>query len=291
MNDGYPEIGIDDEPQPTVDTSVESFDQAVNIKFWVTDLHKEKVGIHKEDQNMAKDRAFDKSMEIIGNIKDEAKQEPEGVFAINRDEWPKKKDQFTGADLAKKRMVMKWFQKSTLAFMGSIEEIVSTSLTSMICTGDNNIAAFKIIIPKYQFVIDLRKEHFKGVNVATERYCFSFQNPKTSSWEVYVLHEETFKVGSNWKIKRGDGLEVGEIKDRVVKPGDPFDVHFYSADAYLNGILYRVVVLFSMVLKFKHHIYEKLGELLTLFENGTYAIDFSPEEEKLFYNPRVIHQL
>ena len=258
----------------------EVFEKVVNVDFWLTNLHSAEIGIYQKERFMAKNRAFSRNLELIGAVHEEGK--PDGMFGINKDNWydvPVK-------ELAQKRIVIKWFNMDSVAHIGTIEEIVLTSLHASIASNDE-LPAFKIVIPNFNFLIDLKKEHTRFPKIG-EMFSCSFKD-KDGNWHPIIFDEKRITIGSDWDVKIGDGTRiVAKIDEKVLNVGGKIIVTFLDKDLYKTAPFFKTVILFAMMCNFKKEIIADIANLRGLVDAGKVMVNLSPEEEKFFLNPRML---
>ena len=254
------------------------FVKIVEIDFWLTNIHDVEIGIFQKERFMAKNRLFSKNLELVGAVKEKGKVD--GMFGYNSDNWDNVKE------LSKKRLVLKWFNSKSVGWLGTIEEMIISSLASSIGS-DDTLPSFKITLPRYKYVVDLQKEHTKVPKIG-EIFTFALKDKKTGNWEVYSFDEKRLTVGSDWDILVGDNQPVGKIDEKILNLGGKFKVHFYDKGLYKNMNFYRVVLLFTMMLKFKQKILDKIDKMKKdLRENGK-KINIAADEERFMMNPRAL---
>nr|MDO8111347.1 hypothetical protein [Candidatus Sigynarchaeota archaeon] len=278
--DETPEAEVEDK---TPTKPGEKFEKKVEVDFWMTNLHGAEIGIYQKERFMAKNRAFSKNLDLIGAIKEEGK--PDGMFGVDKDNWhdvPEK-------DLAQKRMVIKWFNSESVAHLGTIELIVLNSLAASIAS-DDELPVLKCVIPNYDFLVDLKKEHTRLPKVG-EMFACSIKNEKEGKWILVVFDEKRLTVGSDWDVKIGDGARVvAKIDEKVLNIGGKFVVTFLDKDLYKLAPFFKTIILFTMMLRFKKEIMESIGKLRDLVQKGKVKLDLAPEEEKFFWNPRLLRR-
>ncbi|MHA1820844.1 MAG: hypothetical protein ACTSU2_00720 [Promethearchaeota archaeon] len=252
------------------------------VDYWMTNLHGAEMGIYQKERLMAKNRQFTSNLELIGSVKEEGK--PDGMFAYNAESW----DNVPLKDLAKKRLVIKWFNGQSVAWLGTIEEMVINTMRSSIGANDF-LPAFKILVPRYRYVVDLTKEHTKLPKMG-EIFTFALKDEKNDKWDLYTFDENRFTIGSDWNILRGDSEIVGKIDEKKLNIGGKFEVEFYDEDLYKNRAFKTVVILFTMMLKWKDAIKDKIEKIRKYLEDGRIKLDISANEEKFLMNPRSIRR-
>ncbi|MEX2680688.1 MAG: hypothetical protein Q6373_003760 [Candidatus Sigynarchaeota archaeon] len=261
----------------------EKFEKKVEVDFWMTNLHGAEIGIYQKERFMAKNRAFSRNLDLVGAVREEGK--PDGMFGIDKDNWhdvPEK-------DLATKRMVLKWFNSESVAHLGTIEQLVGNSLAASIAS-DDELPVFKCVIPNYDFLVDLKKEHTRLPKVG-EMFACSIKIVKEDRWMPVIFDEKRATIGSDWDVKIGDGKRtVAKIDEKLLNVGGKFIITFLDKDLYRIPPFFKTVILFSMMLKFKKDIMSGIAKLRDLVEKGKAKLNLVPQEEKLFWNPRLLRR-
>ena len=258
------------------------FEKVVEVDYWLTNLHGAEVGVYQKERFMAKNRMFNRNLELVGAVKEPGKVE--GMFAYNSDCW----DDIPLKELAKKRLVIKWFNSQSIGYLGGIEEMVIQSMTSSIGASDY-LPAFKIMVPRYKMIINLQKEHTRLPKIG-EIFSFSMKDKKTGFWKIYTFDEKRFTVGSDWEILEGEDRIVGMINEKKLNIGGKYKVSFYDKKLYKDKTFFTVVILFTMMLKFKDEIKEQIEKIEQLMKEGKIDLKPSTQEEKFMMNPRAIRR-
>lgn len=254
----------------------------MEVDFWLTDLHDAEIGVFQKERYMAKNRQFSRNLELVGAVKEEGK--PDGMFGYMSDSW----DEVPLEDFAKKRLVLKWFNSESVSWLGTLEEIVITSMKSSIGSNDE-LPAFKCIIPRYKYVVDLTKEHTKLPKLG-EIYTCALKDKKEDKWHCFTFDEDRFTIGSDWSILYEDDELIGKIDEKVMNIGGKFNIEWYDEKWYKFKPLQRVVVLFTMMLKFNKEVQKKIRKLREYVELGKVTLDISAQEEKFLRNPRALRR-
>jgi len=252
------------------------------VDFWLTNLHDAEIGIYQKERFMAKNRMFSRSLELIGAVKEEGK--PDGMFGYLSESW----DNIPLKDIAKRRLVMKWFNSESVVWLGTIEEMVLYSIQNTYGS-TVPVPAFKVMIPKSKYIIDLAEKKTKFPKLG-EIYTFSLKDEKKDEWHVFTFDEDRLTIGSDWSILHGDDELIGKIDEKVVNIGGKFVIELYES-AWLNmpGLV-NVIVLFTMTLKFNKEIQKKIKKIIEYLELNKIKLNISASEEKFMMNPRVFRR-
>ncbi len=278
--DEAPEVEI---VEKTPEGPVDKFEKKVEVDLWLTGLHGAEIGIYQKDRFMAKNRAFSRNLDLIGAVRDEGKAD--GMFGIDKDNWHDVPDK----DLATKRLVLKWFNSESVAHLGTIELIVLNSLTASIAS-DDELPVFKCVIPNYDFLVDLKKEHTRLPKIG-EMFGCAIKDAREGHWLPIQFDEKRATVGSDWDVKVGDKSKVvARIDEKLLNVGGKFIVTFYDKSLYKLAPFFKTVILFTMMLKFKKDIMDTIGKLRAKIEHGVIKLDPAPEEEKFMWNPRLLRR-
>jgi hypothetical protein len=123
----------------------------LKVDFWLTDLHGPEIGIFQKERMMARSRQFPKNMDLCGEV--EENNITIGYFGFMKKDWEEQEK-----NPCKKRLILKWFDSDSIAWRGTIEEMVLNSLAASFGT-DDSLPTFKLMLDDYRYVIDLGKEH------------------------------------------------------------------------------------------------------------------------------------
>jgi hypothetical protein len=252
------------------------------VDNWMTNLHGPEIGVYQQERLMAKNRQFSRNLDLVGAVKEEGK--PEGMFGYLTSSW----DDIPEKDIGKKRLIIKWFNGKSVGWLGTIEEMVGMSMASSI-GADDTLPSFKLLIPKYSFVVNLQKEHTRLPKLG-EIFSFSLKNSKTESWDVYTFDEKRGTIGSDWEILLGEDKILGKIDEKKLNIGGKFIISFFDEEAYDDENLFRVVVLFTMMLKFKDEIKNKIKRMADMMKKGQLKLKLAGDEERFMVNPRILRK-
>ncbi len=269
-----------------VEKKREKFKKKVVVDYWLTDLHNAEIGIYQRERFMAKNRMFSRNLELVGKVAEEGKAD--GMFGYNSARW----DDIPEKDIGKKRLIMKWFNMESVGFLGSIEEMVAESIANS--TGsDDTIPSFRIVLPRYKYVINLMKNHTRLPKIGE---VFSFcmmrkdKKTKTKKWQIYTFDEKRLTIGSDWEVLLGEDRILAKIDEKKLNIGGKFNVFFYDEEYYKDLNFFRVVMLFTMMLKFKEDIFKKILYIRKALEDEKYVFEISSDEEKMMMNPRALRR-
>lgn len=261
------------------------FERKVDIDFWLTKLHTEDIGIYEKDRLMAKNRLVTRNLEFVGGIKEQGKKD--GFFGIDKDMW-----KLDGKDITAKRMVIRWFASESVEHLGTIEQMVSTSVAASLSVNDE-IPIFKIILPEYDFIVDVQKEHPKVPRIDEQYSCVLKDMRKDKKyWIPLMFDQKVIALGSDWNIKVDlpgeDKKLVANVDEKLLNVGYKYVATFYDENLYHYAPFYRTVILFGMMLKYREEIKLRIARIRELLLSGKIKLDVSPEEEKLLWNPRYL---
>ncbi len=266
--------------------SDERFEKKVVVDYWLTDLHNAEIGIYQRERFMAKNRMFSRNLELVGKVSEEGKAD--GMFGYNSATW----DDIPDKDIGKKRLIIKWFNMESVGFLGSIEEMVADSITNS--TGsDDTIASFKIVLPRYKYVINVLKNHTRLPKIGE---IFSFclleedKKKKEKKWRVFTFDEKRLTIGSDWEVLLGEDRILAKIDEKKLNIGGKYNIFFYDKELYKDVNFFRVVLLFTMMLKFKKEIFRKIIQIRKMIKNEEYVLELSSDEEKMMMNPRALRR-
>lgn len=256
------------------------FKRTITVDFWLTDLHGAEIGVYQKQRYMAKNRLFSRNLELVGAVKEEGKTP--GMFGFNSADW----NDIPENEITTKRLVVKWFNSESVAWLGTIEQMVILTLRASIGSNDT-LPVFKVIIPKYPYVIDLSKQHTKLPKIG-EIFTFALKDEKNDKWQVYTFDENRFTIGSDWNILEGTDRVVGKIDEKKFNVGGKFIVDFYDEELYKNRNFKRVILLFTMMLKWHTEIEHLIKHMKKGIADGELEYKISAEEEEFMRNPRAM---
>ncbi|MBN2154996.1 MAG: hypothetical protein JW776_03035 [Candidatus Lokiarchaeota archaeon] len=264
----------------------ERFEKKCVVDFWLTDLHNAEIGIYQRERFMAKNRLFSRNLELVGKVIEGGKAD--SIFGYNSATW----DDIPEKDIGKKRLIIKWFNEESVAFLGSIEEMVAESITNS--TGsDDTIACFRIVLPRYKYVINIMKNHTRLPKIGEIfSFCLLRDDGKTKEkkWEIFTFDEKRITIGSDWEILLGDDRILAKIDEKKLNIGGKFNVFFYDEEYYKDVNFFRIVMLFTMMLKFKEEIFRQIIHIRKVMKNEQYILEISSDEEKMMMNPRALRR-
>jgi len=263
-----------------------NFEKKVVVDYWLTDLHNAEIGIYQKERFMAKNRLFSRNLELVGKVSEEGKTD--GMFGYNSATW----DDIPEKDIGKKRLIMKWFNMESVGFLGSVEEMVAESIANS--TGsDDTIPCFRIVLPNYKYVISLMKNHTRlpkiGEVFSFCLYCEKSQSD-SSKWQIFTFDEKRLTIGSDWEVLLGEDRILAKIDEKILNIGGKFNVFFFDEEYYNDLNFFRVVILFTMMLKFKNEIFKKIIHIRKSMKDEKYVLDVSSDEEKMMMNPRALRR-
>jgi glutaredoxin len=254
----------------------------VTIDFWLTDLHGPEIGIFQKQRLMAKSRQFPKNLDLCGSVRED--DNTIGFFGYMKKDWEEQEE-----NPSKKRLIIKWFDSDSIAWQGTIEEMVLNSLSATFGS-EASLPSFKMMISDYKYVVDLAKQNLRWPKrLFGEIHTFPLLiDEKKNIWDIFTFDEDVLSVGSDWDVLDGSGGLVAKIDEKVVNVGGKYVVKFYSEEAYKNIALKSIVLLFAMVLKFLEPIKNKLLRTRKLLMKKKIPLNVSAQETKLYRNPRAL---
>jgi hypothetical protein len=274
------------ESKKTEKNSTKKFEKKVVVDYWLTDLHNAEIGIYQRERFMAKNRMFSRNLELVGKVAEEGKAD--GMFGYNSATW----DDIPDKEIGKKRLIMKWFNMESVGFLGSIEEMVADSIANS--TGsDDTIASFRIVLPRYKYVINVMKNHTRLPKIGEIfSFCLMMDESKSKEkhWQVFTFDEKRLTIGSDWEVLLGEDRILAKIDEKKLNIGGKFNVFFYDEEYYKDVNFFRVVLLFTMMLKFKEEIFKKILFIRKAMKDEKYVFTISSDEEKMMMNPRALRR-
>ncbi|TFG19624.1 MAG: hypothetical protein EU530_05740 [Promethearchaeota archaeon] len=267
-------------------TPKKNFVKKVVVDYWLTDLHSAEIGIYQRERFMAKNRMFSRNLELVGKVAEEGNAD--GMFGYNSARW----DDIPEKDIGKKRLIIKWFNMESVGFLGSIEEMVAESIANS--TGsDDTIPSFRIVLPQYKYVVNLMKNHTRLPKIG-EVFSFAMmkedKKANAKKWQIYTFDEKRLTIGSDWEVLLGEDRILAKIDEKKLNIGGKFNVFFYDEEYYKDLNFFRVVILFTMMLKFKKEIFRKIMRIRKALEDEKYVFEISSDEEKMMMNPRALRR-
>lgn len=254
------------------------------VDFWLTNLHGPEIGIFQKQRLMAKSRQFPKNLDLCGSVKED--NDVVGFFGFMKKDWEEQED-----NPCKKRLIIKWFDSDSIAWQGTIEEMVLNSLKATF-GAKYSLPEFKMMVRKYKYIVDLAKQNLRfPKRLFGEIHTFPLlMNEKKKEWEIFTFDEDVLSIGSDWDIFDGQDKLIAKIDEKVINVGGKYVVKFYTEKAYENEALKSVILLFTMMLKFLQPIKHKLQRTRKLLKNGKIPLSVSAQETKLYRNPRALRR-
>ena len=158
---------------------------------------------------------------------------------------------------------------------------------------DDTIASFRIVLPRYKYVINVMKNHTRLPKIG-EIFSFCLMDEdkkrKQKKWQIFTFDEKRITIGSDWEVLYGEDRILAKIDEKKLNIGGKFNVFFYDEEFYKNVNFYRVVMLFTMMLKFKEEIFKKIKYIRKALKNEDYVLEISSDEEKMMMNPRALRR-
>jgi hypothetical protein len=269
-----------------IEKKEESFQKKVVVDYWLTDLHNAEIGVYQRERLMAKNRMFSRNLELVGKVSEPGKAD--GMFGYNSATW----DDIPDKDVGKKRLIIKWFNAESVGFLGSIEEMVADSIANS--TGsDDTIASFRVVLPRYKYVINVLKNHTRLPKIGEVfSFCLMRENKKSKEkkWQIFTFDEKRLTIGSDWEVLLGEDRILAKIDEKKLNIGGKYNVIFYDEEHYKDLNFFRVVILFTMMLKFKKEIFRKIKYIRDMLKDEKYVLEISSDEEKMMMNPRALRR-
>ncbi|MBN2151248.1 MAG: hypothetical protein JW839_07385, partial [Candidatus Lokiarchaeota archaeon] len=154
----------------------------------------------------------------------------------------------------------------------------------------DELPAFKCVIPNYDFLVDLKKEHTKLPKLG-EMFACAIKDEKEDHWLPVQFDEKRATIGSDWDIKVGDKSKVvAKVDEKLLNVGGKFVITFLDKHLYKLKPFFKTVVLFTMMLKFKKEVMNGISKIRALVEKGKVKLDPVPTEEKFMWNPRLLRR-
>ncbi len=266
-----------------------SFEKSVTVDFRATSLHGDEIGIYEHERHQAKTRSFTKDFEIFGEVND---GDTKGFFGYRKDAWepPLEKDSINY--YTRKRLVIRWFNKgegNNISMVGSLEEMTADSLRKTMIA-DDPLHSFKIVLEDYSYLVSLTKEHARLPGRIGEMWGFTLATDEDESkWEVFLLDERRFTIGTDFDVKKDEMKDVlVHIDERVLNLGKKVVITFYNRRLYECKQFYRTILLFTMMFKFKKELREKIQKGRELLEKYPLPFEIDGQEAAFMRNPRAI---
>ena len=238
----------------------------VTVDLWKTGIHCKKIGLNQQEIYMAKSNQFTRDMNLIGEIKD--KEEEENGSIGFREE------------IFEKRLVLKAFS-GKMTFLGTFEECLSLEL-SLKNTLRHELPVFRIILPRYDYVTELRKVHTTFPK--SHKYSF-FMNINDEFNEFFTLVEKHFSRGDDWLVKNSKNEVVAFIDGKMFDIGGQWDVKIYSPNLAKEKEFVTILILFSAFRKYEKSVVMRIEKTFEKYMKGEV---FKPDSDEmtLYKNPR-----
>nr|MDO8110952.1 hypothetical protein [Candidatus Sigynarchaeota archaeon] len=264
------------------------FEKDVLVVFWSTPLHDEAQSTELSVQQV-QNRLFTKDFDICGEVKD---GDERGIFGYRKDAWePPIDDEIEY--YTKKRLVIRWFNRGEgdkIDPIGALEEMTLDSLRKTMIA-DDPLHSFRVILDDYPYVIMLTKENVRlpGRSLP-EMWGFSLTtDPDNKEWEVFLLDERRFTIGTDFDVKKDDMKEIlVRIDEQIFNLGKKVKITFYNKHLYEHKPFYRTILLFTMMFLFKKELHNKIKKARELILASKKAFSIDINEAALMRNPRAL---
>lgn len=264
------------------------FERDVFLDYWSTSMHGDQIGIYGHEPEQASMRTLTKDFNICGEVLDGDRK---GVYGYRRDAWePDTRDPLEY--YTRKRLVLRWFDRGygdKLEPVGALEEMTLDSIRKTMIA-DDPLHSFKVIIDEYQHVILLTKEHARLPGRMGEMWGFAVTtDPYDKEWEVFLLDERRFTIGTDFDAKKDELKDVlVRLDERVFSLGKKIKITFYNKRLYECKTFYRTIILFAMMFHFKKELRHKIQRARELISSSGKTFSIDPNEALFNKNPRFV---
>ena len=237
----------------------------IAVDLWRTDLHAKEIGIKKQEEYMAKSRQFTRDMDIIGEIKENGKENGTIGARIRED---------------RHRCVVKAFTGS-FRWLGTIEESVSRGISQSL-SADRIFPAFTLIIDDYDYLLEIEK--IRGGLGFRETFHFGLilENGQMVSFSI---EEKKLGIGDDWAIKNPANEEIASIDGKKLDIGGEWEISYFNEAMAENSAFVTSLILFSASRRFHGEIEKRIETYREQLRKGE-PIKLQNEELDLLRNPR-----
>jgi hypothetical protein len=236
----------------------------LSVDLWKTGLHGKKVGMNQQEIYMAKSNQFTRDMNLIGEIKEKgAKDDEHGSIGVRE-------------EIVEDRLVLKAFSGS-MTFLGTFEECPSLELVIKNSL-HKNYPVFRVILPRYDFVVELRKVF--GGFLKPEKYAF-FMSINEEFNEFFTINQKRFARGDDWLVKNFKNEVVAKIDGKMFDIGGQWDVKIFSPNLAKEK---EFLTLFAAFRRYEKSVMSNISKKQKSYEMGKFKPD--NDEMTLYKNPR-----
>jgi hypothetical protein len=261
--------------------------RAFSQDLFKTGIHLDKIGVHQDDQWRSQSRQFNKDAEIIGKIeeaklakgaKELPKKEKVGFIVIREATWRDEPNDIN------RRMVLKFFTNNG-AWLATIEEMVAQEYATSFGS-EAPLLAFSVVTKESEIVTYILQSR-RGT-LATEHYSFYLVGPD-GKFEVFRIEGARIAIGDDFNVFRLTGeTAVARINSKVIDIGGDYEVTINDATLAENEWFCRVLQCFSVAVKYRDEIRERLQKGLRSWIQGKARPTQQRYELSLLANPRRI---
>ncbi|MEM2143601.1 MAG: hypothetical protein QXS20_09890 [Candidatus Thorarchaeota archaeon] len=255
--------------------------------LYSTALHGDQVGIRQDEQWRAKSRQFTSDARIIGKIQESARSKPSeklspltktGFIVIRESTWSQEKDPNS------RRLTMKLFSSSG-NWLASIEEMLAEEYAVSYVSGVPQIVC-SVLVSGSDIVTYIRQQR-RGA-MAVEGYSFYVPGPD-GSFQVFSVVGKRATAGDDFNVVMLENeVVVAEIDSKFGDVGGEFVVSIKDSILANNDLFVRVLQCFSLVVRYRKEIWNKIGRGLEEWTKGKKRPIQHKYEVSLLANPRRI---
>ncbi len=250
--------------------------RSIRVDLWKTRFHRDKMGIKKQDEFMAKSRQWNRDLSQIGDISEKDKNF--GKIAIREGFWDDVKDKQS------RRLVLKLFSDS-ISWLGTLEEMVGEELEGEYARSKTMIKHtvkpyFKVVSAKYSYVTPLRQER---------KRIFKFHkvDAKEKSIELFVLKETRWSRGDDWHVYSSRGnVKVAEVDGKLFDIGGEYTVKIFDEKLAKDRMFINVLIFFATSRRYQNDIKKKITDIRKDMLKGKFTPKATIAELNLSTNPR-----
>ncbi len=253
-----------------------------------TGLHSDEIGIRQIEQWRSKSRQFTADADVIGKIEEAVldveskkmgKQEKVGFVILRESTWNQ------SADPLARRLVIKLFT-NTGHWIATAEEMVADELANSYASGIP-LLSLAVLTSENEIVTYVRQMRRRAG--ASEAYSFFLPGPG-GDFEVFSIEGKRATLGDDFRVLllSGNDAEVAEIDSKFADIGGEFAVSIRDRILADNEWFCRVLQCFSVFVRYRKEIRDRVSELLDHWRKGEYTPRQDRFELSLLANPRRI---
>ncbi|MFX1514214.1 MAG: hypothetical protein ACFFCQ_16675 [Promethearchaeota archaeon] len=252
----------------------------ITLDLWKTRLHRDRMGIKKQEEFMSKSRQWNRDLTQIGDLKE--KGQDIGKIAIRDGFWNDVKEE------KNRRLVLKLFSDA-ISWLGTCEEMVSEELEVEYARTKTMIKhavkpIFRVVSAKYPYVTPLS-------SVRKRIFSFHKVDDEDKVVELFTLRETRWSRGDDWHVysSRGD-VKVADVDGKLFDIGGEYTVRIYEEELAKDRMFMNVLIFFAASRRYQDDIRKKISTIRKDILKGRFTPRMTKAELNLATNPRRVRR-